>query len=314
MAYGRILKKTKFAHIAQVLVAILFFILTACGKNEALTPPITEIPGIAFGTNNTLDVVTWNLKEFPYSPNTINYLKELIPQMNVDVIAFQEIMDQASFYALANQLPNYSAYVYNATSSYRLAYLYDIRTVTVNAQYTIFNNDSNPFPRPPYVLEITHGNKDYVLINNHFKALGDNFIDESNSYDEEVRRRLASQKLDYYISNNFSDDRVIVLGDLNDQIQEPESTNVFMAFLLKPAEYLFTTMSTALNPTYNTVSYPSYNSIIDHILITNELFDDYESAGSICRAILIDSAVGGLTTYYNHISDHRPVGIRLSSQ
>ena len=107
--------------------------------------------------------------------------------------------------------------------------------------------------------------------------------------------------------------RVIVLGDLNDQIQEPEATNVFMPFLNRPDEYSFATLPIAMNPTPNTVSYPSYNSILDHILITNELFEDFSLAGDICRVIRVENHVGGLSAYYRLISDHRPVGIRLQS-
>jgi exonuclease III len=150
--------------------------------------------------------------------------------MNVDVIAFQEVMEQSQFYALAEAMPDYEAYVYTATSSYRLAYLYDSRTVTVNDAYTIFNGQSNPFPRPPYILDINFANQNYLIINNHFKALGDNFIDETDDWDEEYRRRLASTLLEEYIRENFNNDRVVMLGDLNDQIQEPTETNVFCPF------------------------------------------------------------------------------------
>jgi hypothetical protein len=295
------------------LLLLLLVLLSSCGENQNLTPPIVDDLGLLFGTQSTLDIVTWNLKTFPLDPNTISLLSDIIPAMEVDIIAFQEIMDYAQFQALAESMPHYNAFVYNATSSWRLAYLYDSRSVTINEEYTIYNGESNPFPRPPYILEINFANIDYVIINNHFKALGDNFIDETDIWDEEMRRRLASEMLETYISENHPDDRVVMLGDLNDQIQELVETNVFMAFLDKPDEYLFTTMPIALNPTPNTVSYPSYNSILDHILITDELFEDFAAAGSICRVIRVENHVGGLSAYYNLISDHRPVGVRLQA-
>jgi len=296
--------------IASLLLALLLLV-SSCGENQKLTPPITDDGGLSFGTSNTLDVVTWNLRTFPLTSNTIDLLTDIIPQMNVEIIAFQEIMDYAQFQALAERIPYYEGYVYNATSSWRLAYLYDSRTVTVNDEYTIYNGMSNPFPRPPYVLDITFANRDYIIINNHLKALGDNFIDEDDPWDEEVRRRFAIELLERYVSENHDQDRVIVLGDMNDQIQEPAETNVFMAFLDKPDEYLFTTMPIAQNPTPNTVSYPSYNSMIDHILITDELFEDFATAGNVCRVIRVENHVGGLSAYYSQISDHRPVGVRL---
>lgn len=300
-------------HIGILLLLVLILFISSCGENQKLTPPIGDDTELLFGTDTTLDIVTWNLKLFPLDANTVNLLSEIIPQMKADVIAFQEIMDYTQFQALAERIPHYQSWVYNATSLYRLAYLYDTRTVTVNDVYTIFNGDSNPFPRPPYVLDITFANQDYFIINNHFKALGDNYIDTSDSWDEEMRRLNASTKVDQYIRENLYEERVIVLGDLNDQIQEPENTNVFMPFLNRPDEYSFATMPIAMNPTPNTVSYPSYNSILDHILITNELFTDFSVAGNICRVIRVENHVGGLSAYYQLISDHRPVGIRLQA-
>lgn len=302
----------KRIYLISFLLALLIA-LSSCGENQKLTPPISDESGLAFGTQNTLDILTWNLKTFPLTSDTVDLLSDIIPQMNVEIIAFQEIMDYAQFQALAENIPYYNAYVYNATSSWRLAYLYDSRTVTVNDEYTIYNGMSNPFPRPPYILDITFANKDYVIINNHLKAFGDNIIDEDDPGDEEVRRRYAIELLERHISENHENDNVILLGDLNDQIQEPIETNVFMAFLDKPDEYMFTTMPIAQNPTPNTVSYPSYNSMIDHILITSELFEDFAAAGSVCRVIRVENHVGGISAYYNLISDHRPVGIRLQA-
>ncbi|MDD3536272.1 MAG: endonuclease/exonuclease/phosphatase family protein [Candidatus Cloacimonetes bacterium] len=296
-----------------LLFLAAFFLLFSCGENHKLTPPPSGDSILLFGSDNTLDIITWNLQTFPLAPSTIDLLADIIPQMQAEVIAFQEIMDAASFYELADRLPEYEAFVYNATASWRLAYLYDKRSISVKNAYTIYNGQSNPFPRPPYVLEMSYAGKDYYLINNHFKALGDNYIDETDPWDEEVRRRLASALLDQYIREHLDNERVVVLGDLNDQIQEPIESNVFMPFLSRPDEYLFATMSIAQNPSPDIVSYPSYNSMIDHILISNELFSEYSLAGEICRVIRVENYVGGLSRYYNTISDHRPVGIRLQA-
>lgn len=301
----------KLKYISLTALLILMFGISSCGKNQDFTPPVVEIP-TKFGTHETLDVITWNLKEFPLTENTIPYLVDIIPILDVEVIAFQEIMDATPFYTMAQQIPGYQGSVYDYSGGWKLAYLYKTTSIQVNDTYTIFSGDSNPFPRPPHVLDFTFADKDYFIINNHFKALGDNFIDETDPWDEEVRRRLASTKLEEYIRINMPNDRVILVGDLNDQIQEPPATNVFLPFLERPEEYLFATMPIALNPTPNTVSYPRYNSMIDHILITNELFESFEAAGSICQAIRAEEFLGGLTAYYNELSDHRPVGIRLA--
>jgi len=196
-------------HIGILLLLVWILFISSCGENQKLTPPIGDDTELLFGTDTTLDIVTWNLKLFPLDVNTVSLLSEIIPQIKADVIAFQEIMDYTQFQALAERIPYYQAWIYNATSSYRLAYLYDTRTVTVNDEYTIFNGQSNPFPRPPYVLDITFANQDYFIINNHFKALGDNYIDTSDPWDEEMRRLDASTKLDQYIRENLNEERVV---------------------------------------------------------------------------------------------------------
>ncbi|MDD4310393.1 MAG: endonuclease/exonuclease/phosphatase family protein, partial [Candidatus Cloacimonetes bacterium] len=221
-----------------IALICLVLLIAACGKNTELTPPDIDHTDISFGTDNTLDIITWNLKLFPEATN-ISELKQMIPALNADVIAFQEIMDYTAFMSMVAQIPNYAALVYDATAEYRLAYVYDTRTITVNNQYTIYNGESNPFPRPPYVLDFNWNNENYYVINNHLKAYGDNYIDESDDWDDEYRRRTACQKLDYYISTSLPDKKVIVVGDMNDQIAEPAEYNVFLSFLDKPTEYLF---------------------------------------------------------------------------
>jgi len=98
---------------------------------------------------------------------------------------------------------------------------------------------------------------------------------------------------------------------MNDQIAEPREYNVFLSFLDKPEEYKFADMDIALRPTYNNVSYPTYLSHIDHILITNELFDAFDAPDAVCRVIRADEYMGTWQHYAALVSDHRPLGVRL---
>ena len=59
-------------------------------------------------------------------------------------------------------------------------------------------------------------------------------------------------------------------------------------------------------------SYPWWPSHIDHILITNELFDEFVNGSSTVQTIKIDEYMeGGFDDYYENISDHRPVALKL---
>jgi endonuclease/exonuclease/phosphatase family metal-dependent hydrolase len=299
--------------IYALIIIIPALLIAGCGTNTPLVPPTNEAV-LEFGSASTLDVVTWNLRTFPLSESSIETIAQIVPQMKADIIAFQEIMDPQAFYNLDAQIPNYSAYVYSATDTYRLAFLYDTRTITVNDVYTIYETETNPFPRAPYVFDCNYQGQRVIVIDNHLKAYGDNNIDENDPWDEEYRRRLACQLLDQYISENFPDEKVIVVGDFNDQIAEPPAYNIFMSFLDKPDQYAFADMSIAQNPTSTTVSYPSSNSHIDHVLLTNELFTALADTLSQCKVIRVDEYMGNWANYSNQISDHRPLGVKLHLQ
>ena len=67
----------------------------------------------------------------------------------------------------------------------------------------------------------------YIVINNHFKCCGDGILNLNNNNDEENRRLQAVTYLKQYIDNNFIGKRVILLGDLNDELTDNNANNVF---------------------------------------------------------------------------------------
>ena len=75
--------------------------------------------------------------------------------------------------------------------------------------------------------------------------------------------------------------------------------------------YLFADMDIAQG-TSSGWSYPTWPSHIDHILITNELFDEFENNSSDIQTIKIDDYFeGGWSAYDQNVSDHRPVALKL---
>ena len=157
--------------------------------------------------------------------------------------------------------------------------------------------------RMPYVLEFEYNNEIFALINIHLKCCG------STGSSEEARRYEATVNLSSYISNNLSDKNVLVLGDLNDDIAESSQNNVFQMILEDPENYLFVDFDIA-NGSSSDWSYPTWPSHLDHILITNELFDELDN--SDIQTIKIDEYLdGGWSEYDQNISDHRPVALKL---
>ena len=101
------------------------------------------------------------------------------------------------------------------------------------------------------------------------------------------------------------------MGDLNDEIQENANDNVFQNFIDDSTNYKFTDIDIANGSSINW-SYPGWPSHLDHILITNELFDEFNNIGSIIQTCRIEEYFNGdLNAYQNYISDHRPVLLSL---
>ncbi len=293
---------------------ILFFCLIgllafSCGNNVS-TNPSQEITldDLFFGSDSTFEVVTWNIENFPkMSITTANYVVQVIMAIDADVFALQEIESSMYFNDIISQLNEQdSLYTWDgyrasgASYDINLAYIYKSDFIQLNDIYEIYEDDWFAFPRSPLVFELTYEDEELVIINNHLKAGG-------GTGDEE-RRQEASLKLQAFIDSTYFDVEVILVGDLNDDITESQATNVFWNFIEDTDNYLFADLPIA-EGSFANWSYPSWPSHLDHILITNELFDEYEN--STVQTILVDHYLeGGWHEYDENISDHRPVGMK----
>ena len=270
-----------------------------------------SLEDLYFGTDSTLEVVSWNIEWFPKNGQvTADSVKTIIQSLAADVYALQEIDDTTLLKQVINTIPGYSCYF---KSSYYggLAYVYNTNTVQVNKKYEIYTSQPfwNSFPRSPQVLELTFKNQNYVIINNHLKCCGDGLIDFNDSSDEENRRLRAINLLKTFIDSVFENDKVILAGDYNDILTDLSVNNIFNSFL-NDSNYLFVDLPLALGSSSD-FSFPNWPSHLDHILISNELFADFSSPSSEISCIRIDDYMSSWSNYDNNISDHRPVGLKL---
>jgi exonuclease III len=268
---------------------------------------------LSFGTDTTLELVSWNIEHFPKNGDiTVNYVQQIIENIDADIYAFQEIDDTVSFKFMLADLPQY--HYYFMTSWYAgLAFIYKHEVIQVNDLYEIYTSYPywNPFPRAPKIMDFNFDNKNFFVINNHFKCCGDGYLESDNSDDEEARRYLASNLSKSYIDNYLPDKSVFLLGDLNDRITDPNPNNVFINFLNDSENYLFADTDIATGSSTNW-SYPSWPSHLDHILITNELFDDTQNSSYEIKTLKIEQYLSnGWNEYEANVSDHRPVGIKI---
>ena len=260
------------------------------------------------GSSESLDVMTWNIENFPKNNNTLQYVEDIIESSNIDIIALQEIESQNDFNTLANNLDNWVGYRYSNSNYGELSYLINLDNIEiVQAPYSILNQYNHYFAyRPPYVIKINFNNKEIVIINVHFKCCGDGNL-ENDYWDEEYRRLQANYYLKQYIDTYFPNDYVIVLGDFNDDIVESNINNVFLDFI-NDNNYYFADTYIAEGPTSNW-SFPNWPSHLDHILISNEFFNIFNT--DIIFTYKIDDYMNSWQQYDNSVSDHRPVVVNF---
>ncbi|MBC8214467.1 MAG: endonuclease/exonuclease/phosphatase family protein [Candidatus Marinimicrobia bacterium] len=272
-----------------------------------------DIDDLTFGEESTFEVMTWNIEWFPKNgQTTVDNVTQIIQALDVDLIAMQELDDTLIFNQMMDDLADFEGYFQSGWFA-GLAYIYKPEIIEINDIYEIYTTSEywNAFPRSPMVMDLNFMGENIFVINNHFKCCGDEILDFGNEEDEEYRRYMASELLKEYIDTNLPNKKVIVLGDLNDVLTDDLNNNVYQMILDDAENYLFADIEIAQGDNSNW-SYPWWPSHIDHILITNELFDDFNHSNSDLQTIKIDEYLeGGFDEYYDNISDHRPVGLKL---
>lgn len=305
-----LLQKNNFLqNIAIILVAISLF---GCGTSKKITnneEVVEEVP------ENVFQAVTWNIEAFPKHATTISTVQTLVEYMGADIFAIQEISETDDFLTLIEQLNDYDgtySYPYHQSEEDYFnpvtGFLYNTNTVQLNSHYKIFQNDGRRFPRTPYIYDFTWKGENIIIINLHLKAMGDNYIDFGDEWDEEVRRYDALVAIHDYIEEELEGKKVIVVGDFNDQIEEPISTNVFTSFINSSN---FEIADMEMTNDSSNFSYPSWPSHLDHIIISDELYPAFAEEESACYTIKIEEQIGTFSTYDSTVSDHRPVIIKL---
>lgn len=271
---------------------------------------------LSFGTDSTFEVITWNIEWFPKNgATTIENVTQIIKALDADLLAIQEVDDINAFEQVISNLDGYEGYL---ESSYfaGLAYIYKTDVLQINDIYEIYTSQPywSPFPRSPMLMDLNFMGQRIFVFNNHYKCCGDGTLKQENEKDEETRRYIASGLLKKYIDDNLPGENAIVLGDLNDIIGDKPENNVFQMFLDDSENYLFADYDIAMDNA-SEWSYPSWPSHIDHILISNELFDEFETLGSDIQTLKIEQHLPGEWEIYDkNISDHRPLALKLVMQ
>jgi hypothetical protein len=139
----------------------------------------------------------------------------------------------------------------------------------------------------------------FVLI--HAKA---NTAPTATSY---ARRMAAANELHDTLLTYFGNENVVVLGDFNDDldfsITDGFVTTSYSAFTTDPVNFFSPTLALSLAGKKSTVS---YNDMIDHVMLSNEMVPYYMPASA---SVLTDVA-NLVNNYGSTTTDHYPVFTR----
>lgn len=278
----------------------------------------------AVGTDATLDVATWNIEHFgngssgpSNEPLQFRNVLAVMRQAEIDIWGLQELDIEEDFTRLLDSLgTGYNGFWQADNTGFDIGYgfVWDTSVITpLSAITTILEGSSFEFAsRPPIQMRARVTLPDTTLevrfIDLHMKAGG-----STSDYD---RRLAASGILKNYVDNlQAVNAHVIILGDLNDELIQSISggrTSPYQNFLDDPT-YLFATRAfdqpgsgDDVN-TFCSSSTCSSGSVLDHIITTANLIDDYEE-DSTAR---LSSVLSQISNYTNTTSDHLPVFARF---
>lgn len=251
---------------------------------------------------NEASVVSWNLREFPFTNATIDKATAILTSLAPDVVALQEISEPSAFYDLIDALPGYGGVLNQDEEGYlRLGLIYREERVTIDDVETLFVGDWFPFPRPPLKAHVTiEGDStiDFTILVLHLKAQVDG--------ESQQRRELACERLDEWVRDQLATEQeqdYLLVGDFNDRLLDPPASNVFDAFLDQPDLYQFLTLPLEQSGSY---TYIPFQAMIDHVLVTSDALEEIGEGET--EVLELDEFVSA----YGSVSDHRPVRSHLS--
>lgn len=328
------MKNIRFTKLSLFISFSVALFLSACDSNH---PPevnpdkgkFSPIESVA--PDGVLETVTWNLEwygseghgpsdEFQQTQNAL----QVIDSLGADLYAFQEISNQQSLDELTEYMTDYQGFVAEYISyNQKMAFVYNTNTIDSVRSGPILNirdsfkkewkyywaNGREPFY---FQFQYTGGNGDtseYFAVVIHAKA---NTSDYQESYQ---RRQKAAEGLYYYLQDHKPNAKVILLGDYNDDVDESiyyEEQNNEEVYQKTPYDEFvsdgqnFSVITKTLSDDGISASI-NYEDIIDHITMSNELFDEY-----------IDGSVGVyqapktyISNYGETTSDHLPVWVKF---
>lgn len=321
--------------LRAILAATSLAALAACDPaspgRAGLTAPIdgpslaatSTIP--AEGTASTLDLGTWNIEWFGDASNgpsnealQLENVRDVIRMTDLDLWGVQEVVGKPAFDNLVAQLPGYTGFLANdarvtdgaayysdfSNTEQKVGFVYKTAVATLQSARIILTASDYDFAgRPPlearFTVTVNGATEDLVIIVLHAKA-------GATSADR-TRRLNASTALKSYLDTTYPTQKVVVLGDFNDDVDTsivPGMSSPYANFVSDAADYTFPTKALSDAGISSTVNYAD---AVDHHLGTNEMLASY--VGGSAKVLRVDAHI---TSYGTTTTDHYPVASRYT--
>jgi len=307
------------------------------------------LPSDSIPTTATFDVVNWNLEFFgarseDYSNQEfgpadeelqLQNVKTVIQSLHADVIAVQEVSNDALFARLVAQLGTNYAYTCSDRYSYsfngpsntfpyqKVCFIYDTATVKLEGARPLFESryDSARLINPALLPGIPGGDASSfyssgrlpyrMTVNATINGVTERitFIDihakSGGEVADRARREYDATVLKDTLDARYPDEKFIILGDLNDDLDQSIAVgqpSPYAAYVADTAHYAPVTKALSDAGARSTVS---FGDMIDHQILSNELTADYISGSA--RVITPFLLIPG---YPTTTSDHLAVMTR----
>jgi hypothetical protein len=265
-------------------------------------------------------------------------VKRVLDSLQADVIAVEEVSDDSLFAVLISQLGKYRAtcsdrysYSFDGPSDefppQKVCFIYDTTTVAILAARPMFEalydeaRTTNPSVLPDYPggnpsSFYSSGRLPYLLtvnatiegVTERISFIGIHAKSGATAVDRS-RREYDGAVLKDSLDTHFANEQVIILGDLNDDLDQSIVTGMespYIAFIQDSLNYTGITKNLSDAGARSTIS---FQDMIDHQIITNDLLQ--EIIGGSEQVI---TPFRFITNYAATTSDHLPVIVRYRLQ
>lgn len=320
--------------------------VTATGLNK----PVVSVTGSSYPKAETLDIATYNLSFFGSNSNNnatpaevttqVNNITTVLQRLDVDVIGFQEMSNDAALSTLMGNLPGYASvtsplwsYSFNPPDPtfppQKIGFIYNTNTMTLSTTEPprvmfeqIYNDARTGVPGHP-ITGYPTGTASSFWGSGRLPFIA-TFNTNINGANRKIRlvvlhAKSGSAIADYNrrvydirvlkdsLDAQYPNDDVMILGDFNDRLNgsiaagQPSS---YTPFLADPAQY--SPLTLALDQAGRT-SFPSSGGMIDHMIVSNDLMPRYIATSADIEDPRSYVAPYNATT----ASDHLPVFARF---